>query len=123
VDLPIEVAPDTVDVPGMRFVYIEHADAARFMGLFSDLVSFIEATLKPLPAGAILTTNTIIRLRSGVAYFGVSVKGELDRWEQGIRAFAESRGLRMGRVTGQAFVSSDGATHPLAACTVQRIDL
>ena len=117
------IAPGTFDVPGKRFVYIENGDPARLSDLFSDLGGFIEDNVKPLPTGGMLTTNTAIRIPSGICYYGISVKGEMDRWEQGIQAFAEARGLRTGRVTGHALVSSDGAIHPLEACTFERIDL
>lgn len=119
----IAVVPRTVDAPGKRFVYIEHGDPARFMELFSDLATFVEAHVQPLPAGGMLTTNTAIRLPSGNSFVAVSVRGELDQWERAIQAFADSKGLRTAKVRGHALVSSDGHVQPLEACAVLSVDL
>jgi len=93
------------------------------MELFADLGRFVEAHVKPLPAGGMLTAKTAIRVPQGDSFFGISVSGDLDRWEEGIRAFAESRGLLTAKVRGEALVSSDGRSRLLDTCVVQKIDL
>jgi hypothetical protein len=111
--------PGQVPVQGREFLYVEHASEDSFQQMFDDIGAFIEASVQPLPRGGLITTNAVLTLPSGESLFGLSFKGDVDRWEDGILRFAEARRLLTAKIQGSNVITRDGKTCPLSACVVR----
>jgi len=112
--------PGSRPIPGRQFLYVEAASEAEFQTAFHAIGAFIEEEPLPFPEGGMISENTKLILRDGPTFFGLSFKGDVVRWEAGIRGFCKARQRRVGGVIDQRFVLDDGQSMPLESCTVEQ---
>jgi hypothetical protein len=66
-----------------------------------------------------ISENARVTVPNGTVFFGLSFKGDLDRWEAGIRDYCKQHRRKNGEIVSATFVLVDGESYPLEACTVQ----
>ena len=111
--------PGSIPVKGRRFLYLQAADTADFLRAFRSIGDLIEAREPQFPAGGMLSENFQVTTPDGRSFFGLSFKGDLDRWGSGIEAFAGEAGRALAAVENEQFRVDDGAVFALRDCRVE----
>lgn len=111
--------PGTREVPGRAFLYLQHRAGASFLPTFRSLGEFIENNTDRYPTGGMITENVRITLPDGRVFYGISFKGDLERWAAGIRKYADVNGLSIAAVEGDQLVTDRHDSYALSESSIE----
>jgi hypothetical protein len=115
--------PGTIKVEGREFLYILDNGEDFFVGkkrskresLFSKITCLFFKAKK----GGALSENCKIWLPTGELFHGVSYKGDIEGWREGIIQAAIHLGLLTAKIVKENIEISDGRKYALSECKVE----
>jgi len=114
-----------VTIPGIRnnpnreFMYLECSDWKPFEELFNDVTNSMRREGRmPLKGGA-TTENTRVTAPDGRVFFGLSYRGDIPGWREGLKEGLERRSVTYGITRDGLLILSNGDEIDLSQCEAE----
>ena len=118
-----------MSLPGMApggedrvLCYMQSSDLKSFRSLFPKITKFGASIALPR-SGGMGEQNTILTTPDGRHFFGVSYKGDVERWGAKLRACCAELGMLWAEIRGTHLILSNGESISLSDCTTQTYGL
>ncbi|MCQ8279219.1 hypothetical protein NFI95_12265 [Acetobacteraceae bacterium KSS8] len=109
--------PGTVDVEGVRVVYLRDDKTAPTADQFRKVSRKVDPSL--LTHGGASEYGCLITTPDGKTFFCWGYHGDLEGWEKQITQGAQALGVTLATIEGDVFKRNDGVEVPLAECRVE----
>ena len=101
------VVPGSIVVEGRAFLYFQMPSYMEFKTIFRKIGQWVNAAGEVPKTGGMVSENVEVEAPDRRRFYGLSFKGDRERWERAILRFAEEHRVPVARVSNDRIYTSD----------------
>lgn len=110
------IIPGIRNNPNREYMYLECSDWKPFEDLFNEVTNSMRQEGRIPQKGGAITENTRVTSPDGRVFFGLSYKGDIEGWREGLKESLARRSVTYGITQDGFLVLSTGERIDLSQC-------